>query len=106
MTRAELEELVQTLGEPKYRATQVFKAIHERRLRSFDEITDLPKKFRAKLEEVSDISRLTVESKYVSVDGTRRYLMKTTEARIRSRPYLYRPRAAILSVSRHSQAVR
>ncbi len=79
MGRAELEELVQELGEPKYRATQVFKAIHERRLRSFDEITDLPKKFRAKLEEVSDISRLTVESKYVSVDGTRRYLMKTTE---------------------------
>jgi 23S rRNA (adenine2503-C2)-methyltransferase len=79
MARAELDELVQELGEPKYRATQVFKAIHERRLRSFDEITDLPKKFRAKLEEVSDVSRLTVESKYVSVDGTRRYLMKTTE---------------------------
>jgi len=79
MSRARLEEFVQELGEPKYRATQVFKAVHERRLRSFDEITDLPKKFRAKLEETGDISRLSVESKYVSVDGTRRYLMKTTE---------------------------
>ena len=79
MSRERLEEFVQELGEPKYRATQVFKAVHERRLRSFDEITDLPKKFRAKLEDAADISRLTVESKYVSVDGTRRYLMKTTE---------------------------
>lgn len=68
-----------SFGEPKYRATQVFKAVHERRLRSFDEITDLPKKFRARLEEAADISRLTVESRYVSTDGTRRYLMKTTD---------------------------
>ena len=79
LNRAQLGDLVQGLGEPGYRATQVFKAVHDRRLRSFDEITDLPKKFRAKLEDAADISRLTVESKYVSTDGTRRYLMKTTE---------------------------
>lgn len=77
MNRAELEEYFLSLGEPKYRSMQVFKAVHERRLQSFDEITDLPKKLRAKLEETADISRLVVESKYVSVDGTRRYLMKT-----------------------------
>ncbi len=75
--RAELEELAVSFREPKYRATQVFKALHQRRRLSFDEITDLPKKLRAKLEETADISRLTVESKYVSTDGTRRYLMKT-----------------------------
>jgi 23S rRNA (adenine2503-C2)-methyltransferase len=79
LKRSELEDLVQGLGEPRYRATQVFKAVHERRLRSFDEITDLPKKFRAKLEETADISRLNIEERYVSVDGTRRYLMKTAE---------------------------
>ena len=48
-------------------------------LTSFDEITDLPKRFRARLEETADISRLTVESRYVSTDGTRRYLMKTAD---------------------------
>jgi 23S rRNA (adenine2503-C2)-methyltransferase len=79
LTRDELTELVTSLGEPKYRATQVFRAVHERRLRSFDEITDLPKAFRAKLSEVADISRLTVEKRYVSSDGTRRFLMKTAE---------------------------
>lgn len=79
MNRTELEEYFLSLGEPRYRSMQVFKAVHERRLLSFDEITDLPKKLRAKLEETADISRLVVENKYVSVDGTRRYLMKTTD---------------------------
>ena len=79
LKRAELEELAASFGEPKYRATQVFKAVHERRLTSFDEITDLPKKFRAKLVESAEISRLVVESRYVSTDGTRRYLMKTVD---------------------------
>jgi len=79
MTRDKLATLAETFGEPRYRATQVFKAVHGRRLRSFEEITELPKKFRAKLEEAADISRLTVESKYVSTDGTRRYLMKTAD---------------------------
>ncbi|MEO7660301.1 MAG: 23S rRNA (adenine(2503)-C(2))-methyltransferase RlmN, partial [Pyrinomonadaceae bacterium] len=72
-------ELAASFGEPKYRATQVFKAVHQRRLRSFDEISDLPKKFRAKLFESAELSRLSVESRYVSTDGTRRYLMKTAD---------------------------
>lgn len=79
VSRAELEELAASFGEPKYRATQVFKALHQRRSLSFDEITDLPKKLRSKLEETAEISTLIVESKYVSTDGTRRYLMKTHE---------------------------
>ena len=79
LSRQKLQDLAASYGEPKYRATQVFKAVHNRRLRSFDEITDLPKKFRVNLEDATDISRLNVESRYVSVDGTRRYLMKTDD---------------------------
>lgn len=81
MSRIELEDLVVSLGEPKYRAMQVFKAAHERRLRSFDDISDLPKAFRSKLAEVADVSQLAVESRYVSTDGTRRYLMKTADGK-------------------------
>jgi 23S rRNA (adenine2503-C2)-methyltransferase len=81
LSRQALEDLVQEMGEPRYRATQVFKAVHERRLRSFDEITDLSKGFREKLRDIADISRLEVESRYVSTDGTRRYLMKTADGK-------------------------
>jgi 23S rRNA (adenine2503-C2)-methyltransferase len=76
---SELADLAANFGEPRYRANQIFKAVHQRRLRSLGEITDLPKKLREKLEAAADISRLTVESRYVSEDGTRRYLMKTAD---------------------------
>ena len=79
LKRSELIALAESFGEPKYRAMQIFKAFHERRQVSFDDVTDLPKKFRAKLEESADVSRLTVESRFVSTDGTRRYLMKTSD---------------------------
>lgn len=79
MSRTALEEFAAGLGEPKYRSMQIFKALHQRRLTSFEEISDLPKKFRARLEASADISRLTVESRFVSTDGTRRYLMKTAD---------------------------
>jgi 23S rRNA (adenine2503-C2)-methyltransferase len=77
LSPAELAEFVTTIGEPKYRAKQIFKGLHARRLLSFDEMTDLPKKFREKLNETALVSTLTVESRYVSEDGTRRFLMKT-----------------------------
>lgn len=76
-TKEELAEFVQNIGEPKYRAKQIFKGLHERRLLSFDEMTDLPKALREKLNETAQVSTLTVESRYVSTDGTRRFLMKT-----------------------------
>jgi 23S rRNA (adenine2503-C2)-methyltransferase len=77
LSKEELGEFVTEIGEPKYRAIQIFKGLFERRLRSFDEMTDLPKAFREKLNESATAATLTVESRYVSTDGTRRFLMKT-----------------------------
>src|SRR5205085_3300573 len=80
-SKSELSQFVEEYGEPKYRGDQIFKAIQERRVRSFDEITDLPKDFRAMLAERAQIATLKVESRYLSTDGTRRYLMKTHDSR-------------------------
>ncbi|MFN2510385.1 MAG: 23S rRNA (adenine(2503)-C(2))-methyltransferase RlmN [Pyrinomonadaceae bacterium] len=77
LTQGELASFVEGLGEPPYRGRQIFAALHHRRLRSFDDVTDLPKGLRAKLQEQATASSLTVESRYISEDGTRRYLMKT-----------------------------
>ena len=79
LSPAELSEFVGTLGEPAYRGRQIFAAIHGRRLRSFEQITDLPKEFRSKLESQATISTLALESQYFSTDGTRRYLFKTRD---------------------------
>jgi len=76
---SELEEFAKEHGEPRYRAQQIFKGLHERRLRNFEEMTDLPKALRAKLADIATASTLTVESRYISEDGTRRFLMKTQD---------------------------
>lgn len=76
-----LADMVEQMGEPHYRANQLFRQLHGRRLREFSEMTDLPKTFRAKLEEAATAASLTIESRYVSADGTRRFLMKTHDGR-------------------------
>jgi 23S rRNA (adenine2503-C2)-methyltransferase len=81
MTRLELIEFVTGLGLPRYRADQIFRGLHERRIRDLDQITNLPKAFREQLKQAATASTLVVESKYVSEDGTRRFLMKTPDGR-------------------------
>jgi 23S rRNA (adenine2503-C2)-methyltransferase len=77
LSQPEMVAFLETLGEPAYRGRQVFAALQHRRLRSFDEISDLPRDLRSRLSEVAQPATLKVESQYLSNDGTRRYLMKT-----------------------------
>ena len=77
LSQPELVSFVETLGEPAYRGRQLFAALQNRRLRSFDEITDLPKELRTRLNEIAQAATLKIGSQYTSTDGTRRYLMKT-----------------------------
>lgn len=72
----ELEKFITDLGEPKFRTKQIFKWLH-RGVESFDEMTDLSKKTREKLSEVSFVSKLKIREKYVSkIDGTVKYLFE------------------------------
>lgn len=77
LSRPEVVSFVQSMGEPAYRGRQLFAALQHRRLRSFDEITDLPKELRTRLHQTARAGTLKVESEFTSTDGTRRYLMQT-----------------------------
>ena len=79
MSRAELNEFAVGLGQPKYRGNQLFTGVHSRRVRSFEDMTDLPKAWREELGEVAEVATLSVESRFVSADGTRRFLLKTVD---------------------------
>jgi 23S rRNA (adenine2503-C2)-methyltransferase len=81
LTAEELDRFVGSLGEPAYRARQIFAAIHGRRVRSVEEITELPKELRATLDKQVTVATLRLESRYVSTDGTRRYLFQTHDNR-------------------------
>ena len=80
LSQPELISFVEGLGEPAYRGRQIFAALQHRRLRSFDEMSDLPKDLRTRLHDVARASSLRIESRYISSDGTRRYLMKTHDS--------------------------
>ena len=70
-------EFASELGEPAYRGRQIFSALQRRRLRSFGEMTDLPKPLREALDARASGATLKVESRYVASVGTRRYLLST-----------------------------
>lgn len=77
LSQPELVSFAEQLGEPAFRGRQIFVSLQQLRLRSFAEMTELPKQLRTHLDAVAGAATLTVESRYVSNDGTRRYLMKT-----------------------------
>jgi 23S rRNA (adenine2503-C2)-methyltransferase len=62
LSQPELISFVETLGEPAYRGRQLFAALQHRRLRDFEEISDLPKALRTHLNEVAHAATLKVES--------------------------------------------
>ena len=79
MTLAEMEAAFAALGEPKFRAKQVFVWLHKG-ARSFDEMTNLSKSLRAKLDSLYDITAPEVARKQVSKkDGTIKYLWRLSD---------------------------
>ena len=77
MFPAELETFVKELGEPKFRAKQLYEWIHRRHAASFDEMTNLPKQLREKLSENASLCVLQPVTVQVSrLDGTRKYLFR------------------------------
>ena len=70
----EIEEELAALGEPKYRAGQIFTWLHKG-ARSFAEMSNLSKELREKLEERFFLYKPEVLKKQVSqIDGTIKYL--------------------------------
>lgn len=74
MLPTELESELAGLGEPKYRAGQIFKWLSEG-VRDFDKMSNLPKALREKLRDGYELYEPKVLSKQVSkLDGTIKYL--------------------------------
>lgn len=71
----DLEELMISLGQKKYRATQIFKWIYERGVSNFDEMSDISLSFREVLKNEFTLSIPTIYKKQVSSDGTIKLLL-------------------------------
>ena len=75
MNLVELTEFVASIGEKAFRAKQLYQWLHVKQVYAFDDMTNLSKAFREKLNEVSFITDLKQEQVQISqIDGTRKYL--------------------------------
>ncbi len=75
MNIQELEQFLAELGEPKFRGKQIFDWLHAKQVNSFEEMTNLSKGLREKLNEKAKLSGVEMVTKLVSkIDGTRKYL--------------------------------
>jgi 23S rRNA (adenine2503-C2)-methyltransferase len=63
-----------SLGEKRFRATQLFRWIHQKGARDFGQMTDLAKSLRDKLEGSARIEGLSVLTQHESADGTIKWL--------------------------------
>ena len=79
----ELEELTGQLaqmGQPKFRGGQVYSWLHEKRVDSFEQMSNLPAALRQSLGERYYINSLSVVKKLTSkIDGTQKYLLRLRE---------------------------
>lgn len=76
MEYGELEEFILELGEPKFRAKQIFSWLMQG-VDDFSEMSNISKKTKEKLKEKAYISKLKIREKYVSkLDGTVKYLFE------------------------------
>ena len=83
MNITELEDLLKELGEPKFRAKQIFDWLHAKQVDSFEEMTNLSKGLREKLSETASINGVEIVRKLVSqIDGTRKYLFALSDGAI------------------------
>src|SRR5437016_10255021 len=72
----ELSALIQDVGQPEYRAQQLFEGLYRQRVASVEEISTLPQDFRRNLVGQGLGTVLpAVQKKFVSQDGTVRYLV-------------------------------
>ena len=62
------------LGEKRFRATQLFRWIHQRGMAQFDDMSDLAKSLREKLKVHAHVAALPIISQQISKDGTIKWL--------------------------------
>jgi 23S rRNA (adenine2503-C2)-methyltransferase len=78
----ELASLVEEWSQPHFRAQQLFQGLYGQRVESAEQISTLPKDFRRSLAERGfSVGLPQIEKKFVSMDGTIRYLVAFADGR-------------------------
>ena len=79
LTLAELTAELKALGQPGFRAKQIFHWVHQKLVTEFSAMTDQPKTLLAKLEETFYIAAPQIERRQEAKDGTVKYLLRMAD---------------------------
>ncbi|EKE02230.1 MAG: hypothetical protein ACD_20C00410G0016 [uncultured bacterium] len=82
MTLSELEKFVADNNEPKFRAKQLHYWLYKKSVPEFDQMSNLSKEFRAKLNEIAQISDTKIKQRLISKDGTIKYLLEFPDGNV------------------------
>lgn len=78
----ELPLLLKYLGEPSFRAKQLIEWLYKRFANSYDEMLNLPKSLREKLQAFAPLVRAELVLEKVADDGTRKYLIRFADGEL------------------------
>ena len=76
LSPSELNEFLGSFGKEKYRSIQILRWLYQKGAQSFDEMTNLSKRFRQELSQVSFISTLHPPRVEEARDGTKKFLFE------------------------------
>ena len=80
LTLQELTNLAIGSGQPAYRGQQLFDAIYRQKIDQLDQVSTLPREYRARLAgEGWQVGLPGIERKFISSDGTVRYLVELVD---------------------------
>jgi 23S rRNA (adenine2503-C2)-methyltransferase len=99
LDRAALREIVAGLGEPAYRAEQIYLWLYRRRIRAIAEMTDLTKGVREALATTHDLRWPEVVERGHSRDGTIKYLFRLDDGATIESVYIPEDRRRTICIS-------
>jgi 23S rRNA (adenine2503-C2)-methyltransferase len=97
--RAQLGRALAERGEPAYRAAQVYGWLYRKRAGSFDDMTDLPKALRQRLQEDLELRWPQAVERARSADGTVKYLFRLDDGATIESVYIPEERRRTICIS-------
>jgi 23S rRNA (adenine2503-C2)-methyltransferase len=76
LTKAQMEQFFLDLGEKKFRAQQVLKWIHHAGVTDIEQMSNLGKALRDRLQQVAEVRPPEIVSQHDSSDGTRKWAIR------------------------------
>ena len=79
LTLPKLTDYIKSIGQPAFRAKQIFKWIHQKQATDFSAMTDQPKALLAQFAQNCTLAVPTIRRRQQSKDGTVKYLLQLAD---------------------------